>query len=531
MLKNWIHAGKEMCLWIEQVCHTSGSVSVTMPKYSFIARVPNHPGALHNAARVVMREKANINRVQFDQRIDPYIVFFEITCSEEAYGRIEEGLAGMGYLQDTLRPLNILKFYIFLPHEPGALFEFLNTTTLYDANISYIDFDDRGRHPDRLTVTVNLEESSTAEGLLDALKSRYRIEILEYDTTGKKLDDTVFYIRFAQEIREIIGESEDPFLLSFLGDINHAVQELMHLGQDPKKIFDSFLSTGRTLTRTTGKSFYADIQTIPLGPEITLTCIQPPAGGNVYLIDTPAGCTMVDTGYGIYSRDMGALIRQSVRGGRDAIRQLVITHADADHCGAGGEIPVPASMHPGTLAIIRAANRAYGSRSEASVLEEIYTTMINLFSRFNPPQEVRLFDSRTGNRRGGFSVLSIIEVGKYRFEVLEGLGGHMHGQIYLFCGELGLLFTADTVINFSHLSPERAAYNTLAVILVTSVNVDSDVSRIERQNLIGLARETTGSFAGGRNQCLVCCGHGPVSVLGEKELVPYGAVEHYVPCE
>ena len=513
---------------IEQVCHTPGLIA-TMPKYSFIARVPNHPGALHNAARVVMREKANINRIQFDQRIDPYIVFFEISCPEEAYGRIEEGLAGMGYLQDTLRPLNVLKFYIFLPHEPGALFEFLNTTTRYHANISYIDFDDRGRHPDRLTVTVSLEETSTAEALLDALKSRYRIEILEYDTTGKKLDDTVFYIRFAQEIREIIGESEDPFLFSFLGDINHAVQELMNLGQDPKKIFDSFLATGRTLTRTAGEGFYADIQAIPLGPEITLTCIQPPAGGNVYLIDSPGGCTMVDTGYGIYSKDIGAIIRASVRGGKDAIGQIVVTHADADHCGAGGEFSVPAAMHPGTLAIIRAANRAYGSRSEASVLEEIYTTMINLFSQFNPPREFRLFDSRTGISRAGFPVLSTIDVGGYRFEVLEGLGGHMHGQIYLFCKELGVLFTADTVINFGHLSQKRAEYNTLAVILVTSVNVDSEVSRVERQSLIGLARETTGSFAGGRTRCLVCCGHGPVSVLEGKELIPFGAVEHYLP--
>ncbi|HNO08435.1 MAG TPA: MBL fold metallo-hydrolase, partial [Methanoregulaceae archaeon] len=69
-----------------------------MPKYSFIARVPNHPGALHDAARVVMREKANINRVQFDQRIDPYIVFFEVSCEEEAFGRIEKELAAMGYL-------------------------------------------------------------------------------------------------------------------------------------------------------------------------------------------------------------------------------------------------------------------------------------------------------------------------------------------------------------------------------------------------------------------------------------------------
>ncbi len=500
-----------------------------MPKYSFIARVPNHPGALHDAARVVMREKANINRVQFDQRIDPYIVFFEVSTDEEAFGRIERELAVMGYLKDTLRPLNILKFYVFLPHEPGALFEFLNHTTSHKANISYIDFDDRGRHPERLTITVSLEENGSAEQLLDTLKSRYRIEIIEYDTTGKKLDDTVFYIRFAQEIREIIGESEDPFLLSFLGDINHAVQELMNLGQDPKKIFGSFLATGRTLTRTTGDGFYADIQTIPLTAGITLTCIQPPAGGNVYLINTPEGCTMVDTGYGIYSRDIGTIIRNVIPGGRDAVRQIVITHADADHCGAAGEFPVPATMHTGTLDIIRAANRAYGSRSEASVLEEIYTTMINLFSKFNPPKEYCLFATRKGEGEAGFPVIGSIDIGGHQFMVLEGLGGHMHGQIYLFSRELGVLFTADTVINFGHLTHERAEYNTLAVVLVTSVNVDSGIARTERQNLLDLARRTTGSYHAGRKGCLVCCGHGPVSMIEGEALLPFGNIEHYLP--
>ncbi|HQP83303.1 MAG TPA: MBL fold metallo-hydrolase [Methanoregulaceae archaeon] len=500
-----------------------------MPKYSFIARVPNHPGALHDAARVVMREKANINRVQFDQRIDPYIVFFEVSCEEEAFGRIEKELAAMGYLKDTLRPLNILKFYVYLPHEPGALFAFLNHTTRHNANISYIDFDDRGRHPDRLTITVSLEENGSAEQLLDTLKSRYRIEIIEYDTTGKKLDDTVFYIRFAQEIREIIGESEDPFLLSFLGDINHAVQELMNLGQDPKKIFGSFLATGRTLTRTTGDGFYADIQTIPLTAGITLTCIQPPAGGNVYLINTPEGCTMVDTGYGIYSRDIGTIIRNVIPGGRDAVRQIVITHADADHCGAAGEFPVPATMHTGTLDIIRAANRAYGSRSEASVLEEIYTTMINLFSKFNPPKEYCLFATRKGEGEAGFPVIGSIDIGGHQFMVLEGLGGHMHGQIYLFSRELGVLFTADTVINFGHLTHERAEYNTLAVVLVTSVNVDSGIARTERQNLLDLARRTTGSYHAGRKGCLVCCGHGPVSMIEGEALLPFGNIEHYLP--
>ena len=489
--------------------------------------MPNKPGALQTAAEVVMHEKGNINRIQFDQRIDSQTVFFEVSCPEESYHRIEEGLAGLGYLQDTLHPLNILKFSISLPNEPGALYAFLDHTTSSSANISSIDFDDRGRHPDRVTITLNLEKSEAAERLLDTLKSRYCIEILEYDTSGEKLDDTVFYIRFAQQIREIIGRSGDPFILSLLGDINHAVQELMNLGEDPKKIFESFLLTGRILKNTTIERFSADIQSISLAPDVRLVCIQPPCGGSIYLIDTRDGCTMIDTGYGIYAQDISILMGKLFPKCKERISRLIITHADADHCGAGGLYDVPAELHPGTMDIIRVANRAYGSRSEALVLEEIYTTMINLFSHFKPPEKISLFPVDPIGERGGFPVITKTDIGPYEFEILEGLGGHLHGQVYLYCHELGLLFTADTVLNFDHLTPERAAYNSLAVILVTSVNVDRDLARIERRMLLDLARAGIGSSSQGRPGCLLCCGHGPVSVLSGDTLVPYGIIEHY----
>lgn len=182
----------------------------------------------------------------------------------------------------------------------------------------------------------------SAERLLNTLKSRYCIEILEYDTTGEKIDDTVFYIRFAQQIREIIGRSGDPFLFSFLADINHAVQEWMNLGEDPKKIFESFLLTGRTLRDTTAERFFADIQTISLAPDVRLVCIQPPCGGSIYLIDTGDECTMIDTGYGIYAQDISILMEKLFPGCKERISHLIITYADADHCGAGGVYRVPA---------------------------------------------------------------------------------------------------------------------------------------------------------------------------------------------
>ena len=356
-------------------------------------------------------------------------------------------------------------------------------------------------------------------------------EIIEYDTAGKSLDHTVFYLRFAQQIREILGTSEDQFIFRLVGDLNHAAQELMNHGQDPGTVFESILETGRTLRTTSMNGFSADIQVIPVAPGGLLVCIQPPAGGNVYLLRTAGGCLMVDTGYGIYSRDIRLVMEQVVPGCRKDISQVVITHADADHCGAGGDFDIPVLMHPGTLEIIKAANRAYGSRSEASILEEIYTSMINLFSHFNPPASPLLFPTTPLEEIAGFPVIAEVMIGGFRFEVLEGLGGHLYGQIYLSCRELGLLFTGDTVINFRHLSPERTEYNTLAVNLVTSVNVDSAVAKIERQQLLRLAGDMSGPYFEGRTACLICGGHGPVSILSGPELIPFGPIEHIAPGE
>ncbi|MEI8330617.1 MAG: hypothetical protein WCF90_03030 [Methanomicrobiales archaeon] len=84
-------------------------------------------------------------------------------------------------------------------------------------------------------MSLDLEQGAFVERLLDQLKSLYRLEIFEYDNSGKQLNDTVFYVQYAQSVRELIGESEDNFLLSFLSDTNHMVQELMDRGCDPKK--------------------------------------------------------------------------------------------------------------------------------------------------------------------------------------------------------------------------------------------------------------------------------------------------------
>ena len=129
--------------------------------------MPNTPGSLHRAAEIIKKYEGNINRIQYDRRIDPATVFYEVTARKEAFGEITRDLALIGYLQTSLKPLDFLKFCVYLPHQPGALYEFLNITTAAGANIAFIDFDDKGRHPDRLTVSLNLEQSSVVDQFLN----------------------------------------------------------------------------------------------------------------------------------------------------------------------------------------------------------------------------------------------------------------------------------------------------------------------------------------------------------------------------
>jgi len=83
--------------------------------------------------------------------------------------------------------------------------------------------------------------------------------------------------------------------------------------------------------------------------------------------------------------------------------------------------------------------------------------------------------------------------------------------------------------NLVYLSPEWAACNSLAVILVTSVNADRELAKTKRGRLLDVVRAGTGSFFQGRTGCLFFCGHGPVSVLSEETLIPYGSLDPYTP--
>ena len=90
-----------------------------------------------------------------------------------------------------------------------------------------------------------------------------------------------------------------------------------------------------------------------------------------------------------------------------------------------------------------------------------------------------------------------------------------------------VLFTGDSLINFESLTEERKDFATLAKNLMTSVNVDSVKASKERKALLRLIQGEENARMDGR-KCLVCGGHGAVSVLLDGKLVQHSLISRYL---
>ena len=478
-----------------------------MPRHSFITTVPVKSGSLHRAVKLVAEAGADINRIHYDRQIDPQTVFWEVTCDGDAFQRLRTGLKKLGYLREGLSSVASLKLTVRLPHRTGALNNFLQSITQYGGIITAVAFDDEGSTADTVIISVALEEEEKARALFSTLTAGFHVE----DAQFNGLEDTSFYVRFVQQLQAYIPHADTATALDLTVSVNRVAQDLMRLGASPAQVFQNVLEAARTIAETSGVGFYADVQTLSLSDTVTLYCVQPPCGGNIYLFATDDAYTMLDTGYGAYYADVIHLFASLGLDIPAKLTRIILSHGDTDHSGASGYYAVPVHMHRTAAETIRADNRAWGSPKEKVILETVYSKMIATFSRFRQPEPhlIRFMPEDAAGHRSIFPMIGAVDIGDLRFEVLESLGGHQVGSIFLYNPEHGYLFTADSLIYLKGLTPERTRYNKIADYLMTSVNVSSDTARNERNALLEIAadyRKQSGS------PCIVFGGHGPFAV-------------------
>ncbi|MDD1725039.1 MAG: MBL fold metallo-hydrolase, partial [Methanospirillum sp.] len=290
----------------------------------FIIRIPD-TGSLHQAVGIIASSGLSIIRCQYNRSIDPLTAFFSVSGDEEGYRKGTAALLEDGYLQTTVTYPRSIRFTVIVPEIPGTLHRILSILDAYKAEINSLSFDNRGRYPDRLQVSLRVRNSSKTEDLLDTINSEYPVEREGYDCGDSGDDGSLFYVRYAARVSEIIGDSEDPYLLDLLNQFSHIAQQLTEYGKEYQDVLEQILLNGKMLKETTCDGFYADVQKIGVTDTITLYCFQLPGGGSIFVLDTPDERVMIDTGYGIYHEDV---IRMFATYGieKDSFSRIIMTH-------------------------------------------------------------------------------------------------------------------------------------------------------------------------------------------------------------
>ena len=96
--------------------------------------------------------------------------------------------------------------------------------------------------------------------------------------------------------------------------------------------------------------------------------------------------------------------------------------------------------------------------------------------------------------------IGFYKIGELKFEVYEGQGGHLLGEIILIDYEHKIAFTGDVFVNLKDLTPKQSEYNRYAPILMTSVDTDSKLCAMERNAVLQRLGVGKWSVFGGHGQ-------------------------------
>ena len=80
--------------------------------------------------------------------------------------------------------------------------------------------------------------------------------------------------------------------------------------------------------------------------------------------------------------------------------------------------------------------------------------------------------------------IGFFDFGELHFEVYEGKGGHLPGEIVLIDYRNHIAITGDVYVNLHGLTAEQAEYNQYAPILMTSVDTDPALCAEERKAVL-----------------------------------------------
>ena len=450
-------------------------------KKTFVTNMPNHIGAFLKASKCFSELNVNITRVSYNKAVDSHTLFIEVEGDEKLLEKASETLNKIGYLTNAQEKSEVVLLEFRLRDHPGSVTAVLEIISKFNLNISYISSQENGSDYQFFKMGLYVNDADVLTEFLTQTRKLCEVRVINYNNTDRFFDNSIFYNSYVDGLVKLLnlpsaGKEE------LLVNVNLAMQTLDETGLSPYKTFDSISRFAELLANSKGENFLPRITEHRISENTKITLIEPDCGSNTAIIESLGKRVFVDSGYACYKSEMLELFKRIVPDFCN--ERILVTHADVDHCGLLNEFDEVIASQRTTECLIAEAEKRAGFR-ESNALHKPYVNICKILTEYKPVQKSKLRPAwEKSSLTSAIEKVGTFAVGELNFDVYEGKGGHLLGEIILIDYKLKVAFTGDVFVNLKDLTKKQAEYNKYAPILMTSVDTDKDLNALERAEFI-----------------------------------------------
>ena len=453
-------------------------------KKTYVTSMPNHIGAFLKASRCFCSLGINITRVSYNKAVDSHTLFIDAEGTPEQLQKADAELEKIGYLQSNATQTSIVLLEFHLQDVPGSVTDVLTLISEFNFNISYISSQENGTDYQYFKMGLYVDDPDKITKFIAEAEKLCKVRVIDYNSSEKVYDNSIFYNTYVMGLTRTMGLSEQSSQ-ELLVHTNLAMQTLDEQGLSPYRTFDSISKFAELLGKSKGDNFSPRISNHQISDNTTITLIEPPCGSNTMIIKSGNEYLFVDSGYACYKEEMLRIFKKLIPDFDTIRKPVLITHADVDHCGLLDVFDTIITSKKTALCLKNEYEGKNGYREE-NPLHRPYINICKTLTSYTPvnPHKVKAMWNDTENPVEPLTQIGFFDFGELHFEVYEGKGGHLSGEIALIDYSKHIAITGDIYINTHGLTREQAEYNQYAPILMTSVDTDPHLCLEERKAIM-----------------------------------------------
>lgn len=453
-------------------------------KKTYVTSMPDHIGAFLRASKCFSQLDINITRVSYNKAVDSHTLFIDAEGTDEQLLKADIELEKIGYLQSNTAKTSIVLIEFCLEDIPGSVTNVLELINEFNFNISYISSQENGTDYQYFKMGLYIEEPDRVTEFLKEAGKLCKVRVIDYNSSEKVYDNSIFYNTYVMGLSQTMGLSYEVSR-ELLVHVNLAMQTLDEQGLSPYRTFDSISKFAELLGASRGISFAPRITSHRITDSTEITLIEPPCGSNTVIIKSNNKVLFVDSGYACYRDEMLAVFRRILPGFDNMKKTVLVTHADVDHCGLLPIFDEVLVSHKTAECLQNEFAGKDGFR-EKNPLHKPYINICKILTSYSAVEPTKLVPmwNDVKELREALTQIGFFDFEELHFEVYEGKGGHLPGEVVLIDYAHHIAITGDIYINVRGLTSEQARYNQYAPILMTSVDTDPKLCAEERNAIM-----------------------------------------------